>query len=229
MSKKGAFERRRKNCSTKEIFQISLHPIIPLIISVSPALLYTNILKEIHKFIELNPQYDIEIVMEDQINLESAIRSQRIDIALGLHKVNYKQFHSERMIRSPLRLVYSSKLQLAEKYLDLQLKMLFQEYPVYIGYLNEHIPVMEWLNTEYGIKKVNKINDVIFAIKLTKEALGLGLLPESLITEEIESGTLRVLDIGAIASVYPVDIYINHLRNNKKITPLLSFLRQRLI
>lgn len=215
--------------STKEIHLESLNPAVPLIISVSPALLYTNLLDRIYDFIELHQQYIVEIVMEDQVQLESAIKGQQIDVALGLHKFISKEFHSERIDRSPLRLVYSSKLQLMEKQLDLQLKALFNEHPLYIGYLNEHIPVVEWLNNEYEIKKFNKIKDVIFAIKLIKEGLGIGLLPESLISEEIEADLLRVVDIGPIGTINPVDIYMNHLRNSIKIIPLTSFIRNSLL
>lgn len=215
--------------STKEIHLESLNPAVPLIISVSPALLYTNLLDRIHDFIELHQQYIVEIVMEDQVQLESAIKGQQIDVALGLHKFISKEFHSERIDRSPLRLVYSSKLQLMEKQLDLKLKALFNEYPLYIGYLNEHIPVVEWLNNEYEIKKFNKIKDVIFAIKLIKEGLGIGLLPESLISEEIEADLLRVVDIGPIGTINPVDIYMSHLRNSIKIIPLTSFIRNSLL
>ncbi|MEK4385484.1 LysR family transcriptional regulator [Solibacillus sp. FSL W7-1464] len=215
--------------STNEIHLESLNPVVPLIVSVSPALLYTNLLEQIHNFIELHPQFNVEIVMEDQVQLENAIRGQRIDVALGLHKFTYKEFHSERIDRSPLRLVYSSKLKLAEKQLDLQLKELFDEHQLYVGYLNEHTPVVEWLKNEYDIKKFNKINDVIFAIKLIKEGLGIGLLPESLIAEEIEADLLRVVDIGSIGTINPVDIYMSHLRNNTKIIPLTSFVRQSLI
>ncbi|MEK4079667.1 LysR family transcriptional regulator [Solibacillus sp. FSL K6-1126] len=215
--------------STKEIHLETLNPAVPLIISVSPALLYTNLLDRIHDFIELHQQYIVEIVMEDQVQLESALKGQQIDVALGLHKFISKEFHSERIDRSPLRLVYSSKLQLMEKQLDLQLKALFNEHPLYIGYLNEHIPVVEWLNNEYEIKKFNKIKDVIFAIKLIKEGLGIGLLPESLISEEIEADLLRVVDIGPIGTINPVDIYMSHLRNSIKIIPLTSFIRNSLL
>lgn len=215
--------------STKEIHLETLNPAVPLIISVSPALLYTNLLDRIHDFIELHQQYIVEIVMEDQVQLESAIKGQQIDVALGLHKFISKEFHSERIDRSPLRLVYSSKLQLMEKQLDLQLKALFNEHPLYIGYLNEHIPVVEWLNNEYEIKKFNKIKDVIFAIKLIKEGLGIGLLPESLISEKIEADLLRVVDIGPIGTINPVDIYMSHLRNSIKIIPLTSFIRNSLL
>lgn len=212
--------------STKEIHLEALHPAVPLIISVSPALLYTNLLERIHDFIEENQQYNVEIVMEDQILLKSAIKEQRIDVALGLHKFISKDFHSERIDRSPLKLVHSSKLQLTEKQLDLQLKALFAEHPLYIGYLNEHTPVVEYLNSEYVIKKFHKIKDVIFAIKLIKEGLGIGLLPESLISDEIEADMLRVVDIGPIATIYPVDIYMSHLRNSAKVSPLTGFIRQ---
>ncbi|MER2155555.1 MAG: LysR family transcriptional regulator [Solibacillus sp.] len=212
--------------SIKEIHLESLHPAVPLIISVSPALLYTNLLERIHDFIEIHEQYNLEIVMEDQMQLESAIKEQRIDVALGLHKFTSKEFHSERIDRSPLKLVYSSKLQLVEKQLDLKLKALFNEHPFYIGYLDEHTPVIEWLNNEYDIKKFNKIKNVIFAIKLIKEGLGIGLLPESLISEEVEADLLRVVDIGPIGTIYPVDIYMSHLRNSTKIIPLTSFIRK---
>ena len=212
--------------STKEIHLEALHPAVPLIISVSPALLYTNLLERIHDFIEENQQYNVEIVMEDQILLESAIKEQRIDVALGLHKFISKDYHSERIERSPLKLVHSSKLQLTEKQLDLQLKSLFAEHPLYIGYLNEHTPVVEYLNSEYDIKKFHKIKDVIFAIKLIKEGLGIGLLPESLISEEIEADILRIVDIGPVATIYPVDIYMSHLRNSAKVSPLTGFIRQ---
>ena len=214
--------------STKEIHLESLNPAIPLIISVSPALLYTNILEQIHNFIELRPQYNVEIVMEDHVRLEHALKTQRIDVALGLQKFINKEFHSERIDRSPLRLVYSSKLQLMEKQLDLQLKELFDEHPLYVGYLNEHIPVVEWLKHEYDIRKFNKIKDVLFAIKLIKEGLGIGLLPESLILGEIEADLLRVVTIDPIGTVYPVDIYVSHLRNATKIIPLLGYIRQSL-
>lgn len=215
--------------STREIQLESLNPAVPLIISVSPALLYTNLLERIHNFIELHQQYNVEIVMEDQVQLENAVKAQRIDVALGLNKSTIKEFHSERIDRSPLRLVYSSKFILKEKQLDLQLKALFNEYPLYVGYLNEHTPVVEWLHEEYDIKKFNKINDVIFAIKLIKEGLGIGVLPESLISEEIEAGLFRIVDIGPIGTVYPVDIYMSHVRNATKVIPFTSFIRQSLI
>lgn len=213
--------------SMKEIYQASLQPKIPLVISVSPALLSTKILKQIHDFIHLHTQYDVEIVMGDQSSLNTSIRTEQIDVAIGLQKMISKDFHSERIQRAPMKLVYSSKLQLDGVNLNQQLKGLFEKSPLYIGYLNEHIPVLEELEREYGLSKYQKIHDMLFAIKLIKEGLGIGLLPENLISTELEEGSLQVLEIGAIASIYPIDIYMSHLRNNMNVISFLSYMRNQ--
>lgn len=215
--------------STKEIYQASLNPKIPLVISVSQTLLSTKILKRIHDFTRLHEQYDVEIVMGDSNSLDSFIRTHQIDVAIGLQKMISKDFHSERIHNSPMKLVYSSKIQLNGMNINLQLKGLLEQHPLYIGYLNEHIPVLEGLEREYGLRKYQKINDTIFAIKLIKEGLGIGLLPEILINAELEEGSLQVLEIGSIASIYPIDINMSHLRNNLNVISFLSYMRNQFI
>lgn len=71
------------------------------------------------------------------------------------------------------------------------------------------------------------VQDSIFAIKLISEGLGIGLLPEFQIKTELAEGKLRVLDIGAIASIYSVDIYMSHLRNQVKWNAFFSYVRGR--
>ena len=71
------------------------------------------------------------------------------------------------------------------------------------------------------------VQDSIFAIKLINEGLGIGLLPEFQIQAELAEGKLRVLDIGAIASIYSVDIYMSHLRNQVKWNDFFCYVRGR--
>ncbi|MCH7321509.1 LysR family transcriptional regulator [Solibacillus sp. MA9] len=196
-----------------------------LIIALSAALISTDLLKVIHNFIASHSKYEVEMIMEDGNHLDGILRNRQADVVICLQKTKSKDLHSERLIRSPMKLVYSSKIRLEGNHHDQQIKWLLENYPLYIGYLDEHTPILESLEREYNVRRYNKVLDSIFAIKLMNEGLGIGLLPEFQIKTELTEGKLKVLDIGAIASIYPIDIYMSHLRNNMNLNPFLRFVR----
>ncbi|WP_274309944.1 LysR family transcriptional regulator [Solibacillus daqui] len=212
--------------SKNEIRSVSGNQKTRLVIALSAALISTDLLKVIHNFIASHSKYEVEMIMEDGNHLEGILRNRQADVVISLQKTKSKDLHSERLIRSPMKLVYSSKIQLEGKHHDQQLKWLLENYPLYIGYLDEHTPIIESLEREYNVRHYNKVLDSIFAIKLMNEGLGIGLLPDFQIKTELTEGKLKVLDIGAIASIYPIDIYMSHLRNNVNLNPFLSYVRK---
>lgn len=213
--------------SKNEIRNVHGNQKIRLVIAVSSALISTDILKVIHDFIESNSNYEVEIVMEDGKYVDATLRNQQADVVISLQKTKSKDLHSERLIRSQVKLIYSSNLRIEGIYHDQKLKELLINYPLYTGYLHEHAPIVEDLEREYSIRRYHNVQDSIFAIKLISEGLGIGLLPEVQIKTELAEGKLNVLDIGALGSVYAVDIYMSHLRNQAKLNPFLSYVRSR--
>jgi len=213
--------------SKTEIRTVASNHKTRLVIALSSALISTDLLKVIHDFIESHPNYEVEMMMQDGNYLDGLLKSQQVDVVISLQKTKSKDLHSERLIRSPMKLVYSTKLPLEGHHYDQQLKWLFENYPLYMGYLDEHAPIVESLESEYFVRRYNKVHDSIFAIKLISEGLGIGLLPEFQIKTEIAEGKLKVLDIGTIASIYSVDIYMSHLRNQVKWSEFFSYLREQ--
>ncbi|TKI53437.1 hypothetical protein FC756_23875 [Lysinibacillus mangiferihumi] len=86
---------------------------------------------------------------------------------------------------------------------------------------------MEWLGKEYRIKQFKHVKDSIFAIRLIKGNIGIGILPEFQVSSEIAEEQLKVLDIGVIASLYKVNIYISYKSNQDHIQPFLIYIRNQ--
>ena len=174
-----------------------------------------------------NPQYEIEIRMQETNHLDDLLKNEQIDIVISLNRTKSKDLHSEQILSESAKLIYSSNTQLVGDTFDQQLKNLFDAYPLYIGYLDEHAPIMEWLGKEYRIKQFNHVKDSIFAVRLIKENIGIGILPEFQVASEIAEEQLKVLDIGAIASLYRINIYISYKRDQEHIQPFLIYLRNQ--
>lgn len=171
--------------------------------------------------------YEVEIIMQETNNLDSMLKNRDIDIVISLNRTKSKELHSEQILSAPIKLVYSSKAKLEGDTVDQRLRSLFDYYSLYVGYLDEHVPIMEWLEREYSVKQSSNIKDSIFALRLIKENIGLGLLPEFQIATEIEEEKLKVLDIGSIASLYKVSVYMSHKRDQENLQPFLSYLRKQ--
>ena len=214
-------KRRIKSFSNNEKVQI--------VIALSSSLTSTNILKIVHNFMNANPKYEIEIRMQETNQLDHLLKNEKIDLVISLNRTKSKELHSEQILSEPAKLIYSSNTQLVGDTFDQLLKNLFDSYPLYIGYLDEHVPIMEWLGKEYKIKQFNHVKDSIFAVKLIKENIGIGILPEFQVASEIAENQLKVLDIGAIAELYKINIYISYKRNQEHIQPFLIYLRSQFV
>ncbi|MGE7952721.1 LysR family transcriptional regulator [Lysinibacillus xylanilyticus] len=200
---------------------------IRIVMALSSSLTSANILKIVHNFMYANPQYEIEIRMQETNHLDDLLKNEQIDIVISLNRTKSKDLHSEQILSESAKLIYSSNTQLVGDTFDQQLKNLFDSYPLYIGYLDEHAPIMEWLGKEYRIKQFNHVKDSIFAVRLIKENIGIGILPEFQVASEIAEEQLKVLDIGAIASLYRINIYISYKRDQEHIQPFLIYLRNQ--
>lgn len=211
----------------KDIRSISNNKKVRLVVALSSALTSTTILKAVHDFMATYTNYEIEIIMQETNNIDSLLKNQDIDVVFSLKRTKSKELHSEQILSAPIKLVHSLRAKLGGDTTDQQLRNLFNYYSLYVGYLDEHVPIMEWLEREYSIKQSSNVKDSIFAIRLIKENIGLGLLPEFQIATEIAEDKLKVLDIGSIASLYKVSVYMSHKRDQENLQLFLSYLRKQ--
>ena len=210
----------------KFIQNIAKKSTIHLVISLSPSLTSSTILKLISRFQLEHPNYEIEIKMQKSTLIDLDLNSHMIDIAFTLNRTKSKRLHSERIMSEPLQLVCSSQLVNPDVSLHENLSNLLLNYPLYTGYLDEHTPIVEYLEKEYSFQKVNVVKDSIFAIRIVKEQIGIGLVPLFLIPDEIKSKQLLALDIGQITSIYKINMYMCYERNNASIQPFLQYIRE---
>jgi len=172
--------------------------------------------------------YKLEILMLDQHDGAELLQSKKADIVIDLNPTKQKEYHAEKLISAPLKLIYSPKLLMAGDTKDAHLHHLFTNNELAIGYLNEHVPVLQWLENEYPIQSYTGVKDSIFAIQLMQDQLVLGLLPEFLVEKELMKNELNALTIGDIANFYEVNIFASYNRNQQNIQSFLHSLRSSL-
>ena len=78
-----------------------------------------------YDLIESNSNYEVEIVMGDGKYVDATLRNQQADVVISLQKTKSKDLHSERLIRSKVKLIYSSNLRIEGIYHDQKIKELF--------------------------------------------------------------------------------------------------------
>ncbi|MGN7476608.1 LysR family transcriptional regulator [Solibacillus silvestris] len=213
--------------SKKGLHLFTQHQKIKLVIALSPMLISTILPKIIHDFMQEYPNYEIEILIEESMETNEAIRLKNIDIAIGMLPGKYKGIHAERLLSAPLDLIYPATANPQEKSIDKLLMELFSNYPLFTGYFDEIEPNLAELENEYKIYRKNIINDSIFAIALIKEGLGIGLFPKFQIENELLEGKLKSISLGAVSKIYAIEIYMKHLREEEKLIPLLTYIRER--
>ena len=202
---------------------------VRLTIALSAVLTSTNLLNIVHDFMVDYPNYEIEMMMLETNNMDELLNNERIHIAISLYKTKSTNLHSELILSEPTKIIYPSKAHIEGDTVDQQLKNLFASYPLYVGYLKEHAQIMEWLGKEYTITQLKHVKDALFAIKLINENMGVGLIPAFQVASEIAEGKLKVFDIGPIATVYKVNIYMNHLKEQERIQPFLRYVRNHFV
>lgn len=134
----------------RDVQQFALAEKTHLVITISPALVSTNILTILHNFMRTNTNYHIDITLADkQVN------------ELLQHDVHIAISHVEAFMTAPLMLAYTGE-QVGDT-IDEQIRYLLQRYPLYVGYLHEHHYAVPQLEREYPFMQTQTMHNSLFA------------------------------------------------------------------
>lgn len=86
--------------------------------------------------------YKLEILILNQHDGAELLQSKKPDIVIDLNPTKQKEYHAEKLISAPLKLIYSPKLLITGDTKDARLHHLFTNNELAIGYLNEHVSVL---------------------------------------------------------------------------------------
>lgn len=143
----------------RDVQQFALAEKTHLVITISPALVSTNILTILHNFMRTNTNYHIDITLADkQVN---ELLQHDVHIAISHEKATMKQFHAEALMTAPLMLAYTGE-QVGDT-IDEQIRYLLQRYPLYVGYLHEHHYAVPQLEREYPFMQTQTMHNSLFA------------------------------------------------------------------
>lgn len=210
--------------STHEIRQVASRDQIHLVIALASDVATPNVLSSIQAFKTTHPNYDIELVMDDVKQMDQLLRSRLVDVVISFNKTKSTDLHSEQYKTSYMKLLYSRDLHIEGDSHNAQLRYLLTTYPLYVGFMDEHAPILENLQREYPIDRIVRVVNSDFVQKLVQQGLAITIAPSSL---EDEDTSICTLGLGGIANIYPIEIYMSHVRYNNAVQPFLQFLREQ--
>jgi LysR family transcriptional regulator, repressor for citA len=213
--------------STHEIRKVATRDQIHLVVALASNVATPNVLSLIQAFKREHPNYDIELVMDDAKQTDLLLRSRQVDIAISYNKTKSKDLHSEQYATSHMQLMYSRELFVEGDSHNARLRYLLATYPLYVGFMDEHAPILENLQREYTIHRIIRLADSDFVHKLVKQGLAISMAPTFLIEGDSATDQLCTLGLGGIAKIYPIQLYLNHVRYNDAVQPFLKFLREQ--
>ena len=210
--------------STHEIRQVASRDQIHLVIALASDVATPSILSSIQTFNTTHPNYDIELVMDDAKQMDQLLRSRIVDVVISFNKTKSTDLHSEQYETSHMRLIYSRNLHVEGDSHNARLRYLLATYPLYVGFMDEHTPILENLQREYTIGRIVRVVNSDFVQKLVHQELAITIAPLFL---EGEDTFISSLGLGGIANIYPIQIYMSHVRYNDAVQPFLQFLREQ--
>ncbi len=212
--------------STHEIRKVANRDQIHLVIALASDVATPNVLSLIQAFKREHPNYNIELVMDDAKQSDQLLRSRQVDIVISHNKTKSTDLHSEQYASSHMQLVYSPSLRVEGESHNARLRYLLATYPLYVGFMDEHTPILENLQREYPIHRIMRVQQSDFVHKLVKQGLAISIAPTFLIEGDSVNDELHTLGIGGIATIYPIHLYLSHVRYNDTVQPFLKFLRE---
>ena len=210
--------------STHEIRKVAKRDQIPLVIALASEVATPNVLSSIQAFKMMHPNYDIELVMEDAKQTDQLLRSRLVDVVISFSKTKSTDFHSEQYETSHMQLIYACDLKVEGDSHNERLRYLLAPYPLYVGFMDEHAPILENLQREYSIHRIVHVANSDFVQKLVQQGLAITMAPSFLVDEDT---SICTLGLGGIANIYPIQMYMSHIRYNDAVQPFLKFLREQ--
>ena len=211
--------------STYEIRKVAIRDQIHLVIALASDVATQNILSSIQSFKKEYPNYNLELVMDDGKQTDQLLRSRQVDVAISFKKTKSTDLHSEHYETSHMQLMYSQALHVEGESHNARLRYLLETYPLYVGFMDEHAPILENLQREYSIPNIVRMESSDFVQKLIIQGLGISIAPTFIIGGNKTTNELCTLGLGGIANIYPIQLYLSHVRYNDAVQPFLKFLR----
>ncbi len=213
--------------STHEIRKVATRDQIHLVIAIASDVATPKMLSLIRTFKAKHPNYDIELVMDNVKQTDQLLRSRQVDIVISYNKTKSSDLHSEQYATSPMQLVYSPSLSVEGNSHNARLRYLLATFPLYVGFMDEQAPILENLQREYKIHRIVRVHQGEFVHKLVNQGLAISMVPTFLLEDDRTNGQLRTLGLGGIANIYPIQLYLSHVRYNDAVQPFLQFLREQ--
>ena len=200
---------------------------VQLAVALSPLLVTTKIPQYLYEFMQRFPHYEIDIVIEESDQIDELIRSNKVQLAIGMNNRQYKDIHAERLFSSLLELVYPPSFEHNELQITPLLTSLLQQYPMFVGHLDAINPIISYIEKEHQITRKSHIKQSDVVKQLILRGLGIGFLPRFQIEDDLAKGNLRSVDLQSYTRFYPIEIYMKHLRESEQLMPLLHFMREK--
>ena len=210
--------------STHEIRKVATRDQIHLVIAFASDAATQNMLSLIQAFKKEHANYNLELVMDDGKQTDQLLRSRQVDVAISYKKTKSTDLHSEHYATSHMQLMYSQALHVEGESHNARLRYLLATYPLYVGFMDEHAPILENLQREYTIGRIVRVVNSDFVQKLVQQGLAITMAPSFLVDEDT---SIRILGLGGIANIYPIQMYMSHIRYNDAVQPFLKFLREQ--
>ena len=213
--------------STHEIRKVATRDRIHLVVALASDIATPNMLSSIQAFKAKHPNYDIELVMDDTKTSDLLLRSRQVDVVISYNKTKSTDLHSEHYATSHMQLMYSQSLPVEGESHNARLRYLLATYPLYVGFMDEHAPILENLQREYTIHRIIRVQKSDFVHKLVKQGLAISMVPTFLNEGDSATDQLCTLGLGGITKIYPIQMYLSHVRYNDAVQPFLKFLREQ--
>ena len=210
-----------------EIRKVAIRDQIHLVVALASEVATPNILSSIQAFKKEHPNYALELVMDDGKQTDQLLRSRQVDVVISYNKTKSTDLHSEQYATSHMELMYSQNLPVEGESHNARLRYLLATYPLYVGFMDEHAPILENLQREYTIHRIVRVEDSDFVQKLVIQGLAISIAPTFLIEADSTTDQICTLGLGGIANIYPIQLYLSHVRYNEAVQPFLQFLREK--
>ena len=215
------------NENKRLLLSYSKNSTVKLSIALSSLLVTTKIPEYLYEFMQQYTNYEIDIVIEDSDQIDELIRSQKVQLAIGMNSSKFKDIHAEQLFSSPLELVYPASFEQKEMQITPLVTHLLQRYPMFVGHLDVVNPIVSYLEQEHRIERKSFIKQSDIVKQLILRGLGIGFLPKFQIEDELAKGELKSIDLQPLTTFYPIEIYMKHLRESEQLMPLLNFIREK--
>ena len=140
---------------------------------------------------------------------------------------HYKDIHAERLFSSPLELVYPATFHQKDMQITPLVTSLLQRYPMFVGHLDVVNAIITYVEQEHQIPRKSQMKQCDVVKQLILRGLGIGFLPRFQIEEDLAKGDLKSIDLQSYTMLYPIEIYMKHLRESEQLLPILNFIREK--